>query len=465
MKRRPLEAVSIIPLTLSLSKGEPVASTIVRASTKPLILSLSKEARAALLFIFSVLASAFPLRAAGPLFLELSAKGQRVDMGLAEFSVEKGEAPDRARLLRDVVKYDLTFPKLFNLIEGGGASDKIKPSLSRWSTLGADLLVTGVVDRSFGSARFTGAVRDVATGDVVLEKTFPLEPGGERADAHAFADEVLKYFTGQAGVAQSRIVFVNDATGKKEVCVVDYDGAGFRRITNDRSIALFPKASPDGKSIVFTTFKEGRPEIFLLGFDAKSRPLCRYDGLNSAAAWFPDGRALVATLSLGRDPSLHVVDLEGRVVRTLTNTAAADTAPSLSPDGLQVAFTSDRPGRPQIYVMNTSGANMRRLVETDGWCDSPAWSPQGHLVAFTMSEHGRNFDIFTAEVGTGRLTRLTYGEGDNENAAWSPDGRWLVFASSRRGKFELFVMGADGSLPRPLGDIPGRSFTPCWMSK
>ena len=108
---------------------------------------------------------------------------------------------------------------------------------------------------------------------------------------------------------------------------------------------------------------------------------------------------------------------------------------------------------------------MRRLVQTDGWCDSPAWSPQGHLIAFTMSERGKNFDIYTVEVGTGRLARLTYGEGDNENAAWSPDGRWLVFTSSRRGKPELYLMGADGSLPRPLGDLPGRSFTPNWTGR
>lgn len=413
---------------------------------------------AALLFLTGLV---FPSQAEGPLFLELSATGDKVDLGLASFS---GKDADRVQALRNVVKNDLSFPKAFNVVEGGGDSEKIKPSLSNWSTLGADLLVTGEIDRTLGRDHFQGALRDVSTGDVILQKKYPLEAGGERAAAHAFADDIIRHLTGRPGVAGSRIVFVNDATGKKEVCIIDYDGANFRRLTNDRSIALFPKSSPDRKQIVFTTFKEGWPTIQLIGVDGQGRrSLCRYEGLNSSAAWMPDGQSLVATLSLGRDPSLHLVDLQGRLIRTLTNAAAVDTAPSPSPDGLQICFTSDRPGRPQVYVMNATGANLRRLVQTDGWCDSPVWSPQGHVIAFTYSEKGKNFDIHTVEPATGRRERLTYGEGDNENAAWSPDGRWLAFTSTRRGKPELFVMGADGSHPRPVADLPGRSFTPYWM--
>ena len=125
------------------------------------------------------------------------------------------------------------------------------------------------------------------------------------------------------------------------------------------------------------------------------------------------------------------------------------------------AFTSDRVGPPQIFVMDTNGANIRRLT-TDGQSDSPDWSPLGHLLVFTQSLFRGNFDIYTLEIATGRQSRLTFGEGNNENASWSPDGRWVVFTTTRRGKSELWVMGADGSNPHPLGDLPGRSFTPHW---
>jgi TolB protein len=154
------------------------------------------------------------------------------------------------------------------------------------------------------------------------------------------------------------------------------------------------------------------------------------------------------------------VDLDGRILQELTNSAAADTAPTISPDGFRIAFTSDRPGPPQIYAMDATGANIRRL--TNGpQADSPHWSPLGHLLVFTQLEK-KFFDLWTLEVATGKLSRVTYGEGENENPCWSPDGRHIVFTSTRGGRPELWVMGADGSNPRRLGQIPGRSFTPHW---
>jgi TolB protein len=294
----------------------------------------------------------------------------------------------------------------------------------------------------------------------VLKKEYVVEKGEERRVAHAWADEVVRHFLGAPGIAHTRIAFVNSATGKKEVCVVDYDGKNFQRLTDDRSIALFPKWSPDGKTIAYTTYRAGGAHLFLLGLDGQKTPLAQYEGLNSAASWLPDGQSLVATLSMGRDPNLYLIDRAGRVQRALTNSSAVDTAPTVSPDGQRLAFTSDRPGYPQIYTMDVSGANLKRLTQS-GQCDSPAWSPQGDLIAFAMSEFGGNFDIYTAEVGSGALRRLTYGEGNNENPSWSPDGRYIVFVSTRRGREQLWIMGFDGSNPQVI-DVPGRSYTPHW---
>ncbi|TXH23000.1 MAG: hypothetical protein E6Q99_08505 [Elusimicrobia bacterium] len=391
-----------------------------------------------------IFAMTAPLAAADSLYLELSARGEKIDLGLSVVGADRGvaEAPALAAEIARTLKSDLAVTGLFTLIEGGPVYD------GRGG------------QAALGGPRFMAALHETNTGRAVVTKTYALGEGARRA-AHLWADEIVRYFTGQAGSAASRVVFVNDATGKKEVCVIDADGEGFRRLTNDRSIALFPKLSPDGSQILFTSFRDGAPAIHVMNADGTSRRvLCRYPGLNAAAAWTPDGRSIVATLSLDREPNLHVVDLQGRVLQDLTRSAAADTAPTVSPDGLRVAFTSDRPGTPQIYTVDMTGANIRRVV-TGGLCDSPQWSPLGHLVAFTMLEK-RYFDLWTLEVATGKTARLTFGEGDNENAAWSPDGRRLAFTTTRRGKPELWTMGADGSNPRPLAALPGRSFTPHW---
>lgn len=405
---------------------------------------------------------AVPL-AADSLYLELSAKGDKTDLGLGALQVEPGHIPSTQGFFQ-TLKNDLETTGLFHLIEGGPPEGSPK-SAAEWSRLGADVVSVGKVEKAlFGRVQFTGDLLDANTGRTVFSKKFLMDENPRRV-AHRWADEIVRYFTGQAGIATSRIVFVNDATGKKEVCVADADGENFQRLTNDRSIALFPKLSPDGEWIIFTSFRGGRPSIDRMRSDGRDRTtLCRFDGLNSAAAWMPDGKSIVATLSDGRSPNLYQVDLEGHLIQTLTNSPAVDTAPTVSPDGLRLAFTSDRPGTPQIYFMDASGANIRRAV-SGPLADSPHWSPLGHLIVFTQLEK-KFFDLWTLEVATGRLSRLTFGEGDNENASWSPDGRHIVFSSTRGGRPDLWIMGADGSNPRRLFEkgtnVPGRSFTPHW---
>lgn len=400
-------------------------------------------------------------QAADSLYLELSGRGEKTSLGLTELVIRRPspESTGLSQTFRAAVKKDLEFTGLFSLVEGGPDGDGKKIKTDGWSRLGAAVVATGWVSGSAPTV-FEGTLVDVGTGRSVFTVSLPWEEEGVRT-AHRWADEIVRYFTGQTGISSSQIVFVNDATGRKEVYRADYDGSRPRRLTNDRSISLFPKLSPNGEWIVFTSFRSGRPTVDLMRFDGgQRRTLCQYDGLNSAAAWMPDGQTLIVTLSMGREPNLYQVDLNGNVLRTLTNSSAVDTAPTVSPDGLRLAFTSDRPGTPQIYAMDTTGANLQRWTN-GGDCDSPVWSPLGYLVLFTMSLKG-NYDLYSMEVTTGRQNRLTYGEGNNENGAWSPDGRYVVFTSSRRGRPELWVMNADGSSPRPLGTLPGRSFTPHW---
>lgn len=411
--------------------------------------------------------AALPIQAADTLFLELSSRGQKLDVGLADFAPAAAtvEASAQARALREVVRADLVFVGSFNLVEGGPVPLKGKIPLEAWDRLGTDVVATGFLEPSLLSGlRFVGRLYDTGTQKVLLEKTFPFTPETSRQTAHRWADDMIRYFTNQPGMATSRILFSNDASGAREIWIVDYDGFGPRQLTQTGGSALLPRLSPEGDRVVFTRFGHGGSLLEWVSIDGKiRRTLCRYEGLNSSASWFPDGTGLVATLSMGRDPNLYVVDREGQVQRALTQTSAVDTAPAVSPDGARVAFTSDRPGYPQLFLVDSTGANLRRLSTGTNFCDSPAWSPQGPWLAFAMSESKGHFDIYRMDAEGGNTQRLTYGEGDNENPSWSPDGRWLVFSSTRRGRPELFIMGADGSTPRLLGPLPGRSVTPQWV--
>ena len=73
------------------------------------------------------------LWAADPLYLELSAKGDKTELGLAEFSTAKSQVNEAAlaRQIREVVKSDLLFTRLFTLVEGGASPLKKKISFER----------------------------------------------------------------------------------------------------------------------------------------------------------------------------------------------------------------------------------------------------------------------------------------------------------------------------------------------
>jgi TolB protein len=73
-----------------------------------------------------------------------------------------------------------------------------------------------------------------------------------RVIAHKFADEIIfRLGGGIAGIAESKIYFVSERTGHKEIWMMDYDGANQQQITHQGSISLSPRISPDGSRLAF----------------------------------------------------------------------------------------------------------------------------------------------------------------------------------------------------------------------
>ena len=326
-------------------------------------------------------------------------------------------------------------------------------------------VVGGKLTVTAGEVRLAGEVRDFPARRPILTREYRASLKDWRTAVHRFADDIVLQFTGEAGVAQTRIAFIAQSGRTKDLYVMDYDGARLTALTNDQSIALSPSWSPEGSLVVFTSYRGGAgPRLFVIPA-AGGRPylISGRAGINTSGSYSPDGQQIVCTLSHEGNSEIYLLDARGGSAQRLTTSRGIDTSPAWSPTGREIAFTSDRTGTPQVHVMDREGGNLRRLNYELSYTDSPAWSPKGDRIAF-VARAGGGFDIYTCRPD-GSDTRLVVSGGSNENPRWSPDGRHLVFSSSREGGRRLFVSDLDGTPPRRLATGSFSALSPAWSPR
>ncbi|MDD5628566.1 MAG: hypothetical protein PHU21_05850, partial [Elusimicrobia bacterium] len=288
-----------------------------------------------------------------------------------------------AKQVREVVRDDLLFSRSFTILEDGPLFDgaNLKDIVPVWKARLAGCLLAAKVGEAGGKASVSAQLVDAGSGETLFERYYRQDAAFPRSLAHRLADDLALHLTGRNGIAHTLIAFANDATGRKEISVMDYDGANRRKLTAYGAISLLPRFAPDRKSLVFTSYKDGNPDLFRLELaTGKVQVLSADQGLNIAGGFSPDGTQLLMTLSRQRSPNLYVRSLSDGSVTRLTQHFGADSSPTFSPDAAQVAFVSDRSGNPQIHLLDMTTQRVKRLTNLN-WCDSPAWSPTGEWIA------------------------------------------------------------------------------------
>ena len=415
-----------------------------------------------------------PARAqAVDVFLNVTGGGARkLNIAIPEFTVTTGIDPaGGGKLIATVAGADLTFSGLFSVVAATGAIPANNPAALRQSwtefaAAGAHAGLHGLLALRGAGAEVEMRLYDLTSPDhrLIGSKKFELPVSQLRRLGHKVADEVVLQFTGEPGIADTKIAYVVGSVGSvKEIVMADYDGAASTPVTRNGSINLSPVWSPDARSLAFTSFKQGYPDLYR-AFPFERRPeqaVAAFQGVNIAPAFSPDGRSLAMTLSKDGNPEIYVLTLASGAMRRLTRHAGIDSEPSWSPNGRQLAFLSDRAGSPNIYVMDAEGTNVRQLT-SGGFHTQPRWSPRGDTIAYT--QRAGSHDIWVVDVDGSNPRRLTNG-GDNQSPTWAPSGRHLAFQSNRLGRWQIFAMLADGTAATPITRGGTESTSPSWSPR
>ena len=398
------------------------------------------------------------------IYIQAVKSGKRINLGVSKFTTKQTQITNIVSQIQQVVKNDLLFTRLFNVVEPGWQYIPDKVVSERWQKYGIDVVVCGEVSFDNDKYILVGTMYDVATAQKIYKEKFVSKD--LRFVAHLFSDNIVRVFTGEYGIATTQIVFVNDMDGFKEIYKIDYDGYNLVRLTNDKNINIYPRVSPNGKKIVYTTYKYGNPDLYIMNIDGTDKyPLSVSQGLNITANWSFDGEKLVVTMTKAKhSPNLYILDINTKVLKRLTFSKNIDVSGFFSPNNREIVFVSNRSGFPQMYIASIDGSNIRRLP-TDGYSSSPMWSPKGDRIVFSMQEEKQIFDIYIYDIAKNEYYRLTQGSRSNENPYFSPDGRFIVFVSNRNGRYELFTMFIDGSNQRRIKELKGNCFYPCWTER
>jgi len=404
-------------------------------------------------------------------YLEVTAPGNRqIQLAIAApQSLAGASKAEVAKEVAEVLQFDLTLAGPFAVRVGAinQGSSGIRSGefdFAVWQAAGTELLIKSGYTLAADSLTVEYRLYDVGKQQELVAKRYTGKLADLRRITHTFADEVMLAITGERGPFAGKIAFVSKLTGNKELSLMDYDGYHVQQLTSNGSINLSPDFSPNGRELIYTSFKKGKSDLYRRElFTGSEVRIASYGGTNGYGAWAPDGKRIAISLSKDDNAEIYLLNKDGQQLARLTTNPAIDVGPAWSPDGSRLAFVSDRLGSPQVFIMAADGTGVRRLTTSGSYNAFPRWSPKGDRIAYCRQQEG-GFQVHLINPDGSDDQQLT-SEGNNEHPRWSPDGRFIVFSSRRNGREALYVMRADGGGQIRISRGKGEDSHPVWSPR
>ena len=279
-------------------------------------------------------------------------------------------------------------------------------------------------------------------------------------------------------------VFPN--AGQIGLFVAAADGSDEHPLLAVRDIDYDAVWAPDGRSIVFTSDRDGSADLYRVAPDGSALEKLTDDAAyDDQAAFSPDGAQLVFVSSRnGGFAHLWTMDLKTRHARSLTSGPGGDFRPSWSPDGKWIAFSSTRASKipfahgrwehlqlADVYVIRPDGSGLKRITAHGNFCGSPKWSADNRrVIAYCMTaeqtlanrrpapEPGNDTRLVSIDAITGTSSDVPAGPGVKISPSPLPgnDIGYVRKDTAGTGAGIYYTSGRTG----PKGDVRAASWSP-----
>jgi TolB protein len=410
-----------------------------------------------LVALLILLCQALPARAV--LDIEVTGAGEhQIPISITRFDGE-GSLDQR---ISEVVANDLARTGLFKLIEPSGKTPReVKEvQFADWGKVDA-LAFGSVVKLPNDMVEVRLHLMDTVKKTELLGQAISASRDQSRAIAHRISDFIYEKLTNNPGVFSTRIAYVNRQGKYNRLVVADSDGYGEQTLLSSNQPIMSPAWSPDGTSLAYVSFEQGRAYVYSQSLTSRQRTLlAALPGSNSAPTWSPDGQQLAIVLTSDGNSQIYLVRANGSGLRRISSSDTIDTEPNFSPDGRSLIFTSDRGGSAQIYRMSVAGGSAERLTFEGRNNFSPRYSPDGKSFVFAHYDEGI-FHIAVQDFETKQVQILTPG-GWEKKPSFAPNGKLVLFATESHGRGILATVSSDGRVKQKMTPQQGDIREPTW---
>ena len=305
------------------------------------------------------------------------------------------------------------------------------------------------------------------TGERHLGNITQLTFDGENAEAYLSFDE-------HSLTMQSK----HGAMNCDQIFTLPIGGGSLTRVSSGKGRTTCSYWFPDGEHLLFSSTEAHSPgcleepdrkhgyvwklypefDIYTVKKDGSElKKLFSSDGYDAEATISPVGDRIVFTSTKDGDPELYAMDLDGSNVTRLTHAKGYDGGAFYSADGRHIIFRASRPKteedmrayeelvrdhlvRPtnlEIFIMNADGSDMRQITRNGAANFAPYLHPDGKRVIFCSNmdaKNRRNFDLYMIGIDGEGLERITYCNEFDGFPMFTRDGKKLVFCSNRHSK-------------------------------